>query len=64
MKQMIRKLLLKLKTRKSSKNDFSDFFVSENSRNKKKVLKKVVKKADNDQRELIKKYQKLILRKS
>jgi len=37
-------------------NDFSDFFISANSREKAKVIRQVLREANEEQRELVKKY--------
>lgn len=41
------------------KTDFSAFFHDASSRDKKKLLKEVVREANKDQRELVEKYRKL-----
>ncbi|MEK7570481.1 MAG: hypothetical protein AAB515_03540 [Patescibacteria group bacterium] len=50
-----RKLLGKSKP----ENDFSDFFRNASSAEKKKLFKRVIRKASEDQRALIKKYDQL-----
>ncbi len=53
--------LKKLFTRKSpenkEKNDFSDFFLHAKSKDKAKVIRRVLKEASDEQRALMKKYQ-------
>ncbi len=54
------KTLMKLFTRKSpenkEKNDFSEFFLHAKSKDKAKVIRRVLKEASDEQRALIKKY--------
>lgn len=58
MTQMINKIQVFLGFKKPNKpeNDFSDFFYSASSAEKKKLLKAVIRKANQDQRDLVKKY--------
>ena len=37
-------------------NDFSDFFIKANSKEKAKVIRQVLREANEEQRELVKKY--------
>ncbi|MBI2410776.1 MAG: hypothetical protein HYV32_02715 [Candidatus Kerfeldbacteria bacterium] len=56
----MKKLLSKIFSQKETKTDpFSDFFRNTDSRHKTKVLKKVARKANEDQRKLIEKNHRL-----
>ncbi len=44
----------------ASSNDFSAFFRNASARDKKKLLKDVVREANNDQRAVIEKYERMV----
>lgn len=44
-------------TKKENRNDFSDFFTNTNSETKAKVIRKVLREANQEQRELVKRYE-------
>ena len=58
---MIKKLkdILRTKTISKPTTDFSDFFHSASSAEKKKLLKSVIKKANKDQLDLVQRYKTL-----
>ncbi|HLD63374.1 MAG TPA: hypothetical protein VI913_00585 [Candidatus Peribacteraceae bacterium] len=55
---ILRALKRLFKREETPKTDFSEFFVSASTKEKEKLLRQVIKDANKDQRELIKRYDK------
>lgn len=56
---MIKKLLNLLFPAEKKKSDFSDFFRNASMKKKEKLLKEVVRKASQDQRDIIDRYNRM-----
>lgn len=54
----IKNLFLRNEAKNSSRNDFSDFFVTAKSRDKAKLIREVLREANKEQKELVRKYKK------
>ena len=48
-------LVLLKKTKNDNRDDFSDFFVNTNLKNKEKIIRQVLRDANAEQRELVRK---------
>lgn len=54
---ILKKIFTPKSTENKKKNDFSEFFLHAKSKDKAKVIRRVLKEANEEQRALIKKYQ-------
>lgn len=52
----IKNLFIHRDSKEKESNDFSDFFVNAKSKEKAKVIRQVLREANEEQRELVKKY--------
>ena len=58
MTTFIKNLFMRKESKEQENNDFSDFFLNAKSGEKAKVIRQVLREANEEQRELVKKYNK------